>query len=89
LGKLVSPKIFVGQFNHQKYIGTRCKPNSLSMSARALQREHIIPLKEGSRGECIDWTGKKSTDLGMTIAAATCKGGCDARVGGNGRDLRC
>jgi hypothetical protein len=41
------------------------------------------------RGECICWTGKKSTDLGMTIAAATCKGGCDARVGGNGRELRC
>jgi hypothetical protein len=30
LGKLVSPKICVGQFNHQNYIGTRCKPNSLS-----------------------------------------------------------
>jgi hypothetical protein len=32
LGKLVSPKICVGQFNHQNYIGTRCKPNSLSAS---------------------------------------------------------
>jgi hypothetical protein len=32
LGKLVSPKICVGQFNHQNYIGTRCKPNSLSLS---------------------------------------------------------
>jgi hypothetical protein len=30
LGKQVSPKICVGQFNHQNYIGTRCKPNSLS-----------------------------------------------------------
>jgi hypothetical protein len=30
LGKLVNPKICVGQFNHQNYIGTRCKPNSLS-----------------------------------------------------------
>jgi hypothetical protein len=30
LGKLVSPKICVGQFNHQNYLGTRCKPNSLS-----------------------------------------------------------
>jgi hypothetical protein len=27
---LVSPKICVGQFNHQNYLGTRCKPNSLS-----------------------------------------------------------
>jgi hypothetical protein len=32
LGKQVSPKICVGQFNHQNYIGTRCKPNSLSTS---------------------------------------------------------
>lgn len=32
------------------------------------------------RGECIGWTGKKSTDLGMMIAAATCKGECCARV---------
>jgi hypothetical protein len=30
LGKLVSPIICVGQFNHQNYLGTRCKPNSLS-----------------------------------------------------------
>jgi hypothetical protein len=35
LGKLVSPKICVGQFNHQNYLGTRCKPNSLSPSALA------------------------------------------------------
>jgi hypothetical protein len=34
LGKLVSPKICVGQFNHQNYIGTRCKPNSLSVGSR-------------------------------------------------------
>jgi hypothetical protein len=33
LGKLVSPKICVGQFNRQNYIGTRCKPNSLSPDA--------------------------------------------------------
>jgi hypothetical protein len=32
LGKLVSPIICVGQFNHQNYLGTRCKPNSLSIS---------------------------------------------------------
>jgi hypothetical protein len=32
LGKLVSPKVWVGHFNHQNYIGTRCKPNSLSAS---------------------------------------------------------
>jgi hypothetical protein len=32
LGKLVSPIICVGQFNHQNYLGTRCKPNSLSSS---------------------------------------------------------
>jgi hypothetical protein len=31
LGKLVSPIICVGQFNHQNYLGTRCKPNSLSV----------------------------------------------------------
>ena len=29
---LVSPNVCVGQFNHQNYIGTRCKPNSLSIS---------------------------------------------------------
>jgi hypothetical protein len=28
--KLVSPIICVGQFNHQNYLGNRCKPNSLS-----------------------------------------------------------
>jgi hypothetical protein len=30
--KLVSPIICVGQFNHQNQLGTRCKPNSLSIS---------------------------------------------------------
>jgi hypothetical protein len=30
LGKLVSPIICVGQFNHQNYLGKRWKPNSLS-----------------------------------------------------------
>jgi hypothetical protein len=29
--KLVSPIICVGQFNHQNKLGTRCKPNSLSL----------------------------------------------------------
>jgi hypothetical protein len=29
-GKLVSPIICVGQFNHQNQLGKRCKPNSLS-----------------------------------------------------------
>jgi hypothetical protein len=29
--KLVSPIICVGQFNHQNQLGTRCKPNSLSI----------------------------------------------------------
>jgi hypothetical protein len=32
LGKLVSPIICVGQFNHQNYLGKRWKPNSLSIS---------------------------------------------------------
>jgi hypothetical protein len=32
LGKLVSPIICVGQFNHQNYLGTRCNPNSLSVT---------------------------------------------------------
>jgi hypothetical protein len=31
LGKLVSPIICVGQFNHQNQLGNRCKPNSLSL----------------------------------------------------------
>jgi hypothetical protein len=35
LGKLVSPIICVGQFNHQNYLGTRCKPNSLSVAFMA------------------------------------------------------
>jgi hypothetical protein len=30
--KLVSPIICVGQFNHQNQLGTRCKPNSFSIS---------------------------------------------------------
>jgi hypothetical protein len=30
--KLVSPIFCVGQFNHQNQLGTRCKPNSLSIS---------------------------------------------------------
>jgi hypothetical protein len=29
--KLVSPIICVGQFNHQNQLGTRCKPDSLSV----------------------------------------------------------
>jgi hypothetical protein len=36
LGKLVSPIICVGQFNHQNHLGTRCKPNSLSTTALLL-----------------------------------------------------
>jgi hypothetical protein len=28
---LVSPNVCVGQFNHRNYLGTRCKPNSLSI----------------------------------------------------------
>jgi hypothetical protein len=34
LGKLVSSIICVEQFNHQNYLGTRCKPNSLSEATR-------------------------------------------------------
>jgi hypothetical protein len=39
LGKLVSPKICVGQFNHQNYLGTRCKPNSLSDTVELNQKD--------------------------------------------------
>jgi hypothetical protein len=44
LGKLVSPIICVGQFNHQNYLGTRCQPNSLSTWVYNPQvaREEII-----------------------------------------------
>jgi hypothetical protein len=42
LGKLVSPIICVGQFNHQNYLGTRCKPNSLSDGG---SEEEATPLK--------------------------------------------
>jgi hypothetical protein len=42
LGKLVSPKICVGQFNHQNYLGLRCKPNSLSQTS---------PEIDGQRGQ--------------------------------------
>jgi hypothetical protein len=44
LGKLVSPKICVGQFNHQNNIGTRCKPNSLS--------QPILPAPGQQRSRC-------------------------------------
>jgi hypothetical protein len=43
LGKLVSPKICVGQFNHQNYLGTRCKPNSLS--------EDVVDSAAGGRAD--------------------------------------
>jgi chromosome segregation ATPase len=46
LGKLVSPIICVGQFNHQNYLGTRCKPNSLSLSSElSACHESISSLK--------------------------------------------
>jgi hypothetical protein len=43
LGKLVSPKICVGQFNHQNYLGTRCKPNSLSIPPVGCDPYSITP----------------------------------------------
>jgi hypothetical protein len=46
LGKLVSPIICVGQFNHQNYLGTRCKPNSLSRgkdNTKLNDQEKVIP----------------------------------------------
>jgi hypothetical protein len=45
LGKLVSPKICVGQFNHQNYLGTRCKPNSLSERRCAHLAPSVTPLE--------------------------------------------
>jgi hypothetical protein len=49
LGKLVSPIICVGQFNHQNYLGTRCKPNSLSERLIAdpvpTEPEEVVPEK--------------------------------------------
>jgi hypothetical protein len=42
--------ICVGQFNHQNYLGTRCKPNSLSLTATgvvaAIHRRRVLPLEE-------------------------------------------
>jgi hypothetical protein len=42
LGKLVSPIVCVGQFNHQNYLGKRWKPNSLSIP--------ILPFSETVAG---------------------------------------
>jgi hypothetical protein len=44
LGKQVSPKICVGQFNHQNYIGTRCKLNSLSILSRHKAHQNTISI---------------------------------------------
>jgi hypothetical protein len=46
LGKLVSSIICVGQFNHQNYLGTRCKPNSLSQRNSLPSVEKQILSKE-------------------------------------------
>jgi hypothetical protein len=44
LGKLVSPIICVGQFNHQNYLGTRCKPNSLSKTSETIDlMSYFVP----------------------------------------------
>jgi hypothetical protein len=57
---LVSPIICVGQFNHQKHLGNRCKPNSLSHSRelrvwdlvlrRVLNREGLHKLSPSWKG---------------------------------------
>jgi hypothetical protein len=44
LGKLVSPIVCVGQFNHQNKLGTRCKPNSLSPSIKTGAEPHGLSL---------------------------------------------
>jgi hypothetical protein len=57
LGKLVSPKICVGQFNHQNYLGTRCKPNSLSPATRRTWRTSTTLAAGGGGGgafPCVD-----------------------------------
>jgi hypothetical protein len=50
LDKLVSPKICVGQFNHQNYLGTRCKPNSLSITPEDIIRMGIFVWAVRSQG---------------------------------------
>jgi hypothetical protein len=55
LGKQVSPKICVGQFNHQNYIGTRCKPNSLSNTAQCNSRENVLYGPYLLRGASQSW----------------------------------
>jgi hypothetical protein len=64
LGKLVSPKICVGQFNHQNYLGTRCKPNSLSHTARRLccKGRYRLERGEGGRGAGICSLGEDEPD---------------------------
>jgi hypothetical protein len=52
LGKLVSPKICVGQFNHQNYLGLRCKPNSLSSDNLESTKE-LSELKEEQGDESV------------------------------------
>jgi hypothetical protein len=37
--------ICVGQFNHQNYLGTRCKPNSLSVSQSVASTGVLLPSK--------------------------------------------
>jgi hypothetical protein len=67
LSKLVSPIICVGQFNHQNYLGTRCKPNSLSWSSfitRTLSSR--VPFWSASR---------RAPDLEASSMAAGTTGG--------------
>jgi hypothetical protein len=49
---LVSPIICVGLFNHQNYLGTRCKPNSLSISSFWW----LMPTQTKANIEVHNWT---------------------------------
>jgi hypothetical protein len=59
------------------------------VSARALQRGHVIPLEEGSTGEGVRRCHLYREEEHGSRVATACEGECGARVGGNRRQLRC
>jgi hypothetical protein len=71
LGKLVSPIIWVGQFNHQNQFRNRCKPNSLSKSNEdSLKIMPKIELKE-DKAYCLCCYVKRPDPLGLKCDTIT------------------
>jgi hypothetical protein len=64
---LVSPKICVGQFNHQNYLGTRCKPNSLSIWPLEKSAGDGRTGQSGAPPDSVRWAATSACSSGLEL----------------------